>query len=160
MNIAEILIEWKRPEMKDIVDVPRDLTDYNFDQKSLTRFLQSDPRRGPHAFRELNLMLKGLKPAALIDPIDLPKFQPYIPDKFSIAATWQRDTGTEYFVTLKGEEWRGRQLKKIWPRLRVANQRGDQEAVKKIHAQIGMLLGYPKDAIRFFIDPKNKITIR
>lgn len=156
MKIIELLTEWKRPEIKDIVDVPYDLSQQELDARDIKP--KKDPRRGPHAFKELNLMLKGLKPAALVDNSELLKFRPYIPEKFTLVDTLNFWTGTEFLITLKGEEWRGRQLKKIWPKLAIASERNDQQAVKKIHAQIGMLLGYPKEAVRFFIDPKNKIS--
>lgn len=149
MRIAEILTEWKRPEIKDIAGIP---LDPHFKGVRIP-----DLRRGPHQGRTLGLMLKGMKPAARISSDELQEFLPYVGEKFEIIDTIkyvdQGEPHKDYIITLKGQEWRGKKLMKIWPDLAKAYERNDIPAANKLHTQIGMLLGYPKEAIKFFVDP-------
>lgn len=69
---------------------------------------------GPHEGNELELMLAGKKPAALVGTEKLSTFKPYIKDKKLVLANKFKGGGgsTVYVVTLPNETWRGKQIEK------------------------------------------------
>ena len=151
MKIAEIITEGQyNHSIQSIKDTPIHPDEYG------NRYLRRSDKsllRGPHQGRILSLMLAKKKPAASVDVTDIMgKFRQAIRDgKIKVIGEFPSDRVDEYIVTLPGEEWRGRQLMKIWPMLRNAD---DIETEKRIHAKIGTLLGYPKEAIRSFINQR------
>lgn len=120
---------------------------------------RNEPQIGPQEGKSLNLMLKGMKPAAAINSLgdEMELFKPYIEKgTIKIAA---KGEGPDSFghqliiLTLPGEEWRGPVLVKLFQQVTIY-----KKSSEAIHAKIGMLLGLPKESIRYFL--KNKISKR
>lgn len=108
---------------------------------------------GPHQNKELELMLNGTKPAALISSNkELINFKPYIKNKqLSLAEKIPyRDTKMySYVITLPGEEWRGKEIHDT-----LLGMRGVKPmSIESIpyHKKLGELLGYSDDDIEHFI---------
>lgn len=103
-----------------------------------------EPWRGPHQGVELTLMLKGEKPAAIVDPTleALNEFLPYIKSGKFISKTIPEKNGGGLVVSLPEESWRIDKILKILPTPR--SQTRD--------AKLGRLLGYHKEDIRSFLD--------
>lgn len=108
---------------------------------------------GPHENKELQLMLNGTKPAALISSNkELINFKPYIKNKqLSLAEKIPyRDTNMySYVITLPGEEWRGKEIHDT-----LLGMRGVKPmSIESIpyHKRLGELLGYSDDDIEHFI---------
>lgn len=149
MKIAEILLELKSVASPDeIGEVPPD-DPKKFEPGNIWH--NKHPLKGPHEGRTLNLMLRKMKPAARINRSDLPRFKPYI-DKGQIKLVGEIER--DPIVTLPGQEWRGQKLMQIWPKLRPAVVSGNSDLEEKLHKQIGLLLGYPKEAIKHFLAQK------
>lgn len=145
MRISEIQSYSNKIKIDDINSIAYDSED---DAKF---FKDKDPNIGPHEGKIINLMLAGLKPAALLS-IRPTNALPYIKDG-RIKVIGKIKQG--YIVTIPGEEWRGKQLLKIWPKL----SRASGQDKLKIHAKIGLLLGYPKEAIKKFLDNQIRNSI-
>lgn len=109
---------------------------------------------GPHENKELELMLAGQKPAAFVGSITA--FKPYIKDKkISLVGKGLGFAGASvYYVTLPGEEWRGRQLINVVSKLKKLPF-GSPET-KPYHAKMGLLLGYSKEDIKHFLQTRFK----
>lgn len=109
---------------------------------------------GPHEDKELELMLAGTKPAAIIGSEQLPSFKPYIKDKTLILATKFKGGGgaTVYVVTLPNEQWRGPQVEKQFMKMKQFPI-GSPET-KLSHTKMGLLLGYSKEDIRHFLQTR------
>ena len=106
-------------------------------------FSPSEPYRAPHHGRELELMLAGTKPAALIDasPGFKEKADKLIQQgRIKLIA---KDQEGDYVVTLPGEEWRGEEILKLIS----SSDRGREYDIK-----LGKLLGYSGEAIQWWID--------
>lgn len=149
MKIVELLNEAKFDySLADYQKVPYDSGFEDFEDVMTKQQDTFEPHRGPQEGKMLGLMLRGIKPAALVDNAkERQLFEPYIKDgTFKVAA--QGRLGT--VVTLPGEEWRGPRLLKLFDILR-NNDDPDPSVENKIHAKIGMLLGIPKESIRYFI---------
>lgn len=106
--------------------------------------------RGPHQGRELELMLKGTKPAAIIEQHRFSKlFGPYVKAGKFIA---KQTSFGDYVVTAPEEEWR---LDKILGLLNsgLLNLSGGlkDKNWNLYTIKLGRLLGYTKDDIRAFI---------
>ncbi len=114
----------------------------------------TESKIGPHEGNELNLMLAGTKPAALVGSEDIGSFKPYIKDKSLVLATKFKGGGgaTVYAVTLPGEEWRGSQLAKQLAHIKQYPV-GHPET-KLAHTKMGLLLGYAKEDIRHFLQTR------
>ena len=97
-------------------------------------------------------MLRGMKPAAAIDSLgdEMESFKPHI-EKGTIKLA-AKGEGPDAFghqltiLTLPGEEWRGPALVKLFQQVAV-----DGKPSKTKDAKIGMLLGLPKESIRYFL---------
>lgn len=110
----------------------------------------NEPWRGPHEARYLTLLLRGMKPAALIDVKDLPHYQKYIDDKtLSFGKIEVIDNYPQYVLTLPGQEWRIKKLNDLYS---VVDKYFDAGKQKVWHSKIGILLGYTNNDIRKFID--------
>jgi len=109
---------------------------------------------GPHEDNELELMLSGTKPAALIGSESIGSFKPYIKDKtLSLAAKFKGGGGaTVYVVTLPNETWRGKQIENQFMKQKQFPV-GSPET-KTSHAKMGLLLGYSKEDIRHFLQTR------
>jgi hypothetical protein len=109
---------------------------------------------GPHEDNELELMLSGKKPAAIIGSEKLPIFKPYIKDKSLVLANKFKGGGgaTVYIVTLPNETWRGKQIENQFMKQR-QYPIGSPET-KISHAKMGLLLGYSKEDIRHFLQTR------
>jgi hypothetical protein len=104
-----------------------------------------DTDRGPHQNKELNMMLAGVKPAALIDvdEYDL-LWKPYVDQGKFIARKFTNIAGWDnYIVALPGEEQR------IDRMIKMLTDTGPASDV--YHVKLGRMLGYTKDQIRKFI---------
>jgi hypothetical protein len=99
---------------------------------------------GPHEIKELNLMLMGAKPAALISSFDLKRFKPYINDGTLACKILNRDW---VLLALKNEEWRISRIEKI----RDAFWHSHTSRAFSYHVKLGRILGYSKDQINFFL---------
>ena len=113
------------------------------DRRSSDIRRQTGSWQGPHEGKELDMLLAGVKPAALINNWELKEYQPYIDDGTFIMRPidygWkQYMKSPEYIIALKGQEYR---LNKLW-----------SELMKKTrdHAKLGLLLGYDREHIRIF----------
>lgn len=109
---------------------------------------------GPHEDNELELMLTGKKPAAIIGAEKLAIVKPYIKDKTLVLANKFKGGGgaTVYVITLPNEIWRGKQIEKQF----MKQQKfpiGSTET-KISHAKMGLLLGYPKEDILHFLQTR------
>ena len=146
MKINELLNEAKFDySLADYLKVPYDPGYEDFEEKLTKQFGNYEPNRGPQEGKLLGLMLKKMKPAALLSANEMIPFQQYIEDgTFKVAAKGKFGT----VVTLPGEEWRGPKLIKLFHALWDAD---DRDTENKIHAKIGMILGIPKESIRYFI---------
>lgn len=149
MKIFEIINEAKYDfSLADYQAVPYDTEK---EKAFRTKFPASNPNRGPQEGKYLNLMLKKMKPATIVDlPREKQMFYPYIEDgTFTLAAS----DNTNWVITQHGEEWRGPKLLKLFKTLHHAAQTEQpREVLNQIHAKIGMLLGIPKESIRYFIN--------
>ena len=113
---------------------------------------RDEPHIGPQEGKSLNLMLRGMKPAAAIDSLgdEMESFKPHI-EKGTIKLA-AKGEGPDAFghqltiLTLPGEEWRGPALVKLFQQVAV-----DGKPSKTKDAKIGMLLGLPKESIRYFL---------
>jgi hypothetical protein len=137
------------------------ITDVPYDDDASPEFIdwletkrKADPdnsKIGPHEGKHLNLMLRGLKPAAVLDNDEYAAFEKHVQsgklvlvkkvDKEWGDATENGVTST-YFITLPGEEWRGRQLAKIYQ---------NSTAADHPDAKVGKLLGYSNSEIRHYL---------
>lgn len=112
----------------------------NFPEKSNGQLI------GPHAGIELELMLKGLKPAAILDQKQFNKFLPFIGNfKFNwITLDWGYKL---FFVSLPEENKRISILKQIY----------SKKLSKNDHIKIGQLLGYSQKQINYFLENSKKL---
>ena len=109
---------------------------------------------GPHEDNELQLMLAGTKPAALVGSESLPSFKPYLKDNtLSLATKFKGGGGaTVYVITLPNETWRGKQIENQFMKQKQFPI-GSPET-KTSHAKMGLLLGYSKEDIRHFLQTR------
>lgn len=127
----------------------------------IDRKAEKNPNVGPQEGKVLNLMLRGMKPLTQIGlPDDKKLFEPYIKDG-TFTLTVGRDVGGTgdrarwWYITLPGQEWRARRAAVMWERLHKLMRDGHPRSspqVQAVHARLGMLLGIPKEAIRWFIN--------
>ena len=147
MKINEIiLLETKSNfQLSDIDKIaPNNPKEYDAYRNSRSN---KDPLIGPHEGKYLELMLHGIKPAARISGDQYSQFKPYIKSgRIKVVGK----LGTDYIITLPGEEWRGEKLLELWPKLYAAVHSDDIEKEIKMHTKIGLLLGYPKESVKQF----------
>lgn len=108
---------------------------------------------GPHARREMNLMLAGLKPVAMADGPILHVWQ-----KAAREQGWaSREIELIYpgirgwFFALPGQEWRLDAIDKLY---RDVRNKGSMDL--RHHARLGLLLGYSKEAILEFLKARKE----
>lgn len=147
MKVSELQEAKYDYSLSDYQAVPYDTPEY---KKIFHRPHSQNPHIGPQEGKYLNLMLKKIKPAALLKlEADKKLFEPYIKDgTFVLAAKSNRG----WVVTLPGEEWRGPKLLSLFDDLTGQNTAKE----KRIHAKIGILLGLPRESIRHFISKRPK----
>lgn len=108
---------------------------------------------GPHQNKELQLMLNGSKPAALISSNkELTNFKPYIKNKqLSLAEKipYRDNELYSYVITLPGEEWRGKEIHNALLGMRSVKPMSIESI--PYHKRVGELLGYSADDIEHFI---------
>lgn len=121
------------------------------------------PHRGPQEGRYLNLMLRGLKPVTWLfnDSVHkkhLKRFMPYIKQGRFTLIKVSGDPGF-LFICIPGEEWRARALIKlldnsdeIFMKKPDESPEDRKQRIRMYHARIGLLLGIPRDSIRYFIN--------
>ena len=105
--------------------------------------------RAPHQNKELEMMLAGVKPAAILNHSgDLLKWKPYLDNgTFIVDTFWEygKVGGTKgYVVALPDEEFR---LQKIIQILNTPRKPGDPAPSESYHVKLGRLLGYDKEHI-------------
>lgn len=114
----------------------------------------NEPHIGPQEGKYLNLMLRGIKPATVISSVaEKELFAPYLKDGTLKLAAKDGSEYDNWFITLPGEEWRGKKLSKLWQQqmgIRNADPY-DQKAEMTLDAKIGRLLGIPKESVRYFL---------
>ena len=108
---------------------------------------------GPHEGKELELMLNGSKPAALINNDRVNDFKKYLKNKtLSLVEKIPRREPSRYYsvvITKPGEEWRGKEIANSILGLRQVPQ--DSEEAIKYHEKLGNLLGYSSNDIDHFV---------
>lgn len=144
-----------------VLESPYDfsLADYQkvaYDDHAAKSSPNLNPNIGPQEGKYLNLMLKKMKPITAIEPhqtVIRQQFQPYIDNKtFSLA--YANPQG-RWYVTLPGEEWRGKKLDDIWMKMAAMAKQGvkrNSQEFKLINAKIGRLLGIPKESVRWYLN--------
>jgi hypothetical protein len=118
--------------------------------KGRTSILKSRPNLdlGPHAGKELNMLLARVKPAALISRGDIDAYTPYLKSGKLISREFlNRANLKDYIVALPGEENR---INRIIALLQEPMEPGQYHDL--YHARLGRLLGYTKEQIRTFLD--------
>lgn len=104
---------------------------------------------GPHEGRLLTLMLKGLKPAAIVSADELSNFMPYVEDGTFVSGPINGSFHGATIVSLPDEAWRIDRIENLY------KQRNKYfEAGKKAlyHARLGILLGYANEDIKRFLE--------
>ncbi len=100
---------------------------------------------GPHQNRELGMMLAGKKPLALIEP---DRLHFWLPHCMNCGWVIDRDApGDMTWIAPSDQAWRINAAKRVY---RWKEYRGYMTVMD--HARLGVLLGYRKDTIRYFID--------
>lgn len=110
---------------------------------------KDEPHIGPQEGKYLNLMLRGLKKATVLGSIAEHKlFEPYMKD-----GTIKTAAKDEYLtiVTLPNEEWRGPRLLKLFQK----SLSVDGNLSKLDDARIGILLGLPKESVKYFLNTRH-----
>lgn len=103
--------------------------------------------RGPHQGRELELMLSGEKPGAMLHREQWAAFAPHIKAGRFIARRFEIDGHEDYMaVTQRGDLWRLNEIVKQF------------SGEGRDHVKIGLLLGYSKEAIRFFVNEAGRYS--
>lgn len=125
---------------------------YGFDGKH--QIQPRAPHVNPHGGQELTLMLKGLKPAALISlPSEAKKFDKYVKDGILIHKKIKSANPgyTTYLFALPQEAWRLDEIDKLYTWLRKLGDKITNEQLKSFHRRLGSLLGYPAKDIETFV---------
>lgn len=108
---------------------------------------RADTWRGPHEGKELEMMLAGKKPAALVG--NLTEWIPYIKKHGWVVASVNHfgnsNTDTSYVVGLPGEHYRVNKIAKL------VGRPFPMDPPDAYHIMLGRLLGYDKNHIRKFI---------
>ncbi len=113
---------------------------------------------GPHENKELELMLSGEKPVALLSYDKLINFKPYI-NKNQLTHVGNVKGFARhklYIITLPGQEWRGRQIINIFNIITKMSTFPYGKDSIKYHIKLGLLLGYSKEDIKHFIRTRFK----
>jgi hypothetical protein len=116
------------------------------------RYNPEDAWRGPHAGAELQLMLKGKKPAAIIPRLYYNQFKPYIDNGIficEIVDTYPEELDISIVVSLPSEKNRLKKIVKILKERRDGIHNNTLNPSEKIKGDIklGILLGYSKPDI-------------
>ena len=150
MKIRELLESKYDYSLADYESTPYDP---GFERRGEGR---TEPHIGPQEGKNLNLMLKGIKPAAAINNLgdEMELFKPYIEKGIIKLAAKGPDPdafGHQLVIlTLPGEEWRGPALVKMFQHVAVNGKLSKTE-----DAKIGMLLGLPKESIRYYLKTRH-----
>jgi hypothetical protein len=157
MKIRELLEAKYDYPLSDYEDTPYDPGFEFVGQDREANKVYNEPHIGPQEGKYLNLMLRGIKPATVIAyQAQKRLFQPYIKDGTVIVAAKDKDEkdGDEnWYLTLPGEEWRGKKLQELFNKLWAMRDRPDfsVDQEKVLDAKIGRLLGLPKESVRYFL---------
>mgnify|MGYP000562840360 CR=1 FL=1 len=141
----------KRECIRDLgIDIDDRISD-----KERRRKLGIEDWRGPHQDRTVNLMLAGLKPAALVSESNSDRrwLQPYIAmgrfhEQMIEETIWRGKQYYEasYVITAIGQEWRANKLAAIYREIRETGSMSGFD-----HARVGILLGYSNREIQHFL---------
>lgn len=126
------------------------------------------PLIGPHAGRELELMLAGSKPMAVfsVEPDMLPEhtgelFEPYVERGLFLKLTEPGSAPVveKRWYCLRSEEWRGKLARLLYRKL-LAGELHDEFSSADLHRIDGYLLGYSKECVDHFVneDERRKIA--
>jgi hypothetical protein len=156
MKIRELLESKYDYSLADYESTPYDPGFDHYEQGRKVSGISDEPHIGPQEGKNLNLMLKGIKPAAAINNLgdEMELFKPYI--EKGIIKLAAKGPGPDAFghqlviLTLPGEEWRGPPLIKMFQHVDV-----DGKLSKTKDAKIGMLLGLPKESIRYYLKTRH-----
>lgn len=134
---------------KEYRDIPKDSRYENtIPAPIINPLLDQGPYKeliGPHFQKELNLMLAGRKPVALLNHSDMPFWYKAIDENGWDVTYAIRNTGEhnkcigEIIVSLPDQKWRASKLRSLIL--------SDQEGSLRNNAKIGFLLGYTKECI-------------
>lgn len=106
---------------------------------------------GPHNGKELELMIKGKKPAALIFPHDMAKWRPYI-EKFGWIVTPFKGFGNYDCFAISKDPYSGKQISQLFQQVIASGQ----PPTDSFHEKLGRLLGYSEQDISDFLSNKAK----
>jgi len=129
---------------------------YKHDYSNLPDYVEKpshldNPDRGPHEGKELGMMLKGEKPAAIVRRAVYHEFfEKYVKAGKLIAKPATGRNVGDIVVVVPGEEWR---LNKIIQLLHPLELPGSYE---RYSIKLGRLLGYTKDQVRYFLKTTQK----
>lgn len=106
---------------------------------------------GPHEQKEISLMLSGKKPAALMGMT--PEIKKLVKQGLIKAFRSTSHSAKQYFLTLPGEEDRAKKLDIAFAKLKDAAKNNTYNDINtaKTHIEIGKLLGYSLQAIKYFL---------
>jgi hypothetical protein len=113
----------------------------------------TEGKLGPHAGKEVEMMIAGTKPAALISPKEKLLLNPYIKSGNLVSMQQYKNVG--WIVAQKNEAWR---LEKIYNLLKKKDEEWDEfgpdpdKPRTLYHATLGRLLGYAEDDINKFLN--------
>jgi hypothetical protein len=118
---------------------------------------EDDLWRGPHSGAEIDLLLRGVKPAAIINTDEgKRKIQPYIDSGQFISAI---DDSGDLIVVKKDEPYRLKKLLQLsnafYKTIGKKSEYDEPRKLKLYHRALGILLGYSKEDIQKFIQSQN-----
>lgn len=151
MRAHEFIIEAKfKPTIDDYLNTPYDADEEEWHNRT-------EPHRGPQEGRYLNAMLKGIKPITILDNGDIYASKKALFKKYIDNGTLKLAMvdGDDWYITLPGEEWRAPKLKELFNKVRKIRHSADTSTIaaeKILDAKIGLLLGIPKESVKYFID--------
>lgn len=106
---------------------------------------------GPHEYKELELMLQGVKPVALITCRSIEEFKPYIKAKVFVCKRIANNSSNpehwSWCIARVEEKSRIEKIEAIYANCRAKNCMEDKD-----HAAIGNLLGYTEQQINAFLE--------
>ena len=108
---------------------------------------------GPHNGKELELMIKGKKPAALIFPHEMAEWRPYI-EKFGWIVTPFKAFANYDSFAISKDAYSGKQISQLFQQV-IASGRPPTDS---FHEKLGRLLGYSEQDISDFLSNKDKKT--
>jgi len=121
----------------------------------ISEFINEAGTNGPHSYKEVEMLLNGTKPAAILTPKEMNKLRPYLlKGEFFFR---KKPDGIDYIVGQKGEVLR---VNRIYQLLKNNSDRAEEisyHAMSKLpntayHSELGRLLGYSEEDINYHLN--------